>query len=65
MAENTKRAYAMDWREFTRWCSGRGLDPFPEDPQVGGLYLSALASGTAGCRAMGAASIERHLSGHA
>lgn len=62
-AGNTNRAYATDWREFTSWCRRRGFEPLPSDPQIVGLYLSALASGTTGCRAMSVASIQRRLSG--
>lgn len=62
-AGNTNRAYATDWREFTSWCRCRGFEPLPSDPQIVGLYLSALASGTTGCRSMSVASIQRRLSG--
>jgi len=62
-AENTNRAYATDWREFTSWCWRQGFEPLPSNPQIVSLYLSALASGTAGRRAMRVASIERRLSG--
>ena len=28
-AENTRRAYASDWRTFTAWCAQGGLEPLP------------------------------------
>ncbi len=58
-AENTHRAYAADWKHYTRWCARRGLSETPPEPQQIGLYLADLASaGGASVR-----SIERRLSG--
>jgi integrase len=61
---NTRRAYASDWKHFTSWCRRQGVDLFPPDPQVVGLYITACASGTAiGDRKPNAVStIERRLS---
>ena len=28
-AENTNKAYAADWKHFTRWCRLKGTDPLP------------------------------------
>ena len=28
-SENTLKAYARDWAQFTRWCRMRGADPLP------------------------------------
>ncbi|SFL11507.1 Site-specific recombinase XerD [Mesorhizobium albiziae] len=44
---NTRRAYASDWRHFTSWCRRQGLETFPPDPEVVGLYITARASGAA------------------
>lgn len=46
-APNTRRAYSADWAHFTAWCGRQGLTPLPPDPQVVGLYITALAAGTA------------------
>ncbi len=45
-APNTRRAYSADWAHFTAWCGRQGLTPLPPDPQVVGLYITALAAGT-------------------
>ena len=51
-SENTHRAYTADWRAYAAWCRKRGLfEPSP-DPQLIGLYLTALAP--SGSRAVGA-----------
>ncbi len=44
---NTRRAYAADWAHFTSWCRRQSVPPLPPDPQVVGLYVTALAAGTA------------------
>lgn len=44
---NTRRAYAADWAHFTSWCRRQSVAPLPPDPQVVGLYVTALAAGTA------------------
>lgn len=44
---NTRRAYASDWKQFASWCRRQGVDMFPPDPQVVGLYITAQASGKA------------------
>lgn len=43
-SENTKRAYASDWRDFSAWTTARGFDPLPADPAVVALYVTDLAS---------------------
>ena len=43
-AENTRRAYAADWRNFTTWASAAGLQPLPAAPETVGLYLAAEAA---------------------
>lgn len=63
---NTRRAYASDWKQFASWCRRQGFALMPPDPQTVGLYITALASGTAAGAATGGkksvASIERRLS---
>lgn len=44
---NTRRAYAADWKHFASWCRRQGVETFPPDAQVVGLYITACASGTA------------------
>jgi integrase len=63
-SDNTRRAYAADWRHFLKWADQQGLPPFPPDPQVIGLYIAAQASGAAdrGGRPSAVATIERRLS---
>ncbi|AWD23653.1 tyrosine-type recombinase/integrase [Fuscovulum blasticum] len=68
-SENTLKAYARDWAQFTRWCRMRGAEPLPPSPQLIGLYLADLAApgGKApsqpASRPLSVASIERRLSG--
>ncbi len=42
-AANTMRGYRSDWREFTAWCTGKGLDPLPAAPATITGYLTDLA----------------------
>ncbi|WP_374818690.1 site-specific integrase [Brucella grignonensis] len=63
---NTRRAYASDWKHFASWGRRQGVEMFPPDPQVVGLYITALASGSAAGTATGGkksvSTIERRLS---
>ncbi|WP_246658542.1 site-specific integrase [Mesorhizobium sp. GR13] len=64
---NTRRAYASDWKQFSSWCRRQGFALLPPDPQTVGLYITALASGSAtGAAPAGdkksVATIERRLS---
>ncbi|MBN9077938.1 MAG: site-specific integrase [Rhizobiales bacterium] len=68
---NTRRAYASDWHHFASWCRRQGFAPLPPDPQTVGLYITALASGSAVGTVLGGsapgvkrsvATIERRLS---
>jgi integrase len=43
IAENTKRAYAADWRDFSSWCTDHGLESLPAAPDTVALYLAAQA----------------------
>ena len=62
-AENTSKAYAADWKHFTRWCRLKGTDPLPPSPQMIGLYLTDLASPTGKALALSVSTIDRRLSG--
>lgn len=62
-AEATQRAYAADWRHYTRWCRHRGTDPLPPSPRLIGFYLADLVSPSEGGAARSVATIERRLSG--
>ena len=67
-AQATLRAYATDWAEFARWCRRKGIDPLIPAPEVVGLYLSDLASGSTGGGSTGGqarsvATLERRLAG--
>lgn len=63
-SQNTRRAYAADWRHFAAWCRREGLDAQTPDPQVAGLYITACASGapSVGGRRNAVSTIERRLS---
>ena len=68
-SENTRSAYAKDWRHFTSWCRREGFDPLPPSSQIICLYIAACASGTdagdakRGGPPLSVATIERRLSG--
>lgn len=63
---NTRRAYASDWKHFASWCRRQGFALMPPDPEVIGLYITALASGSTAGVATGekktVSTIERRLS---
>lgn len=66
-SENTRRAYASDWKHFSAWCRRQNLSPLPPDPEIVGLYITAYASGSAeatagrGNKANSVSTIERRL----
>ena len=62
-AENTNKAYAADWKHFTRWCRLKGTDPLPPSPEMIGLYLADLAAPTGKTPALSVSTIDRRLSG--
>ena len=62
-AENTNKAYAADWKHFTRWCRLKGTDPLPPSTELIGLYLTDLAAPTGKVPALSVSTIERRLSG--
>jgi integrase len=59
---NTRRAYTSDWKHFSSWCRRQGFATLPPDPQTVGLYITALASGTATGEKKSVSTIERRLS---
>jgi site-specific recombinase XerD len=44
-SENTRRAYAADWADFTTWCGVAGCAPLPATPIDVATYLARLADG--------------------
>ena len=60
---NTLAAYAADWAHFARWCRTKSVDPLPPSPEMIGLYLADLASGSGLSPALSASTIDRRLSG--
>ncbi|WP_189681971.1 tyrosine-type recombinase/integrase [Seohaeicola zhoushanensis] len=62
-SENTLKAYAKDWAHFARWCRMKGAEPLPPSPEMIGLYLADLASGSGPSPALAVSTIERRLSG--
>jgi integrase len=57
---NTRKAYASDWAQFSRWCRRKGFDACEPNPEVVGLYLAASASGD-GVPEAAVSTIERRL----
>lgn len=62
-SDNTRRAYDQDWAHFARWCRMKGTEPLPPSPEMIGLYLADLASGSAPSPALSVSTIDRRLSG--
>ncbi|RKF12356.1 integrase [Roseovarius spongiae] len=62
-AENTNKAYAADWKHFSRWCRLKGTEPLPPSAEMIGLYLTDLAAPTGPSPALSVSTIERRLSG--
>jgi len=68
-AENTNKAYAADWKHFSRWCRLRGTEPLPPSPEMIGLYLTDLAAPSgpspsqSASRHLSVSTIDRRLSG--
>jgi integrase len=62
-AENTNKAYAADWKHFSRWCRLKGTEPLPPSPEMVGLYVADLAAATGKAPALSVSTIERRLSG--
>jgi integrase len=68
-SDNTLKAYAKDWAHFTRWCRKKGTEALPPSPEMIGLYLADLASGSgpspsqSASRPLSVSTIDRRLSG--
>ncbi|MGI3171322.1 tyrosine-type recombinase/integrase [Pseudooceanicola sp. C21-150M6] len=62
-SENTLKAYSKDWAHFARWCRMKGAEPLPPAPEIIGLYLADLASGSGPSPALSVSTIDRRLSG--
>ncbi len=62
-SENTLKAYTKDWTHFARWCRMKGAEPLPPSPEMLGLYLADLASGSGPSPALSVSTIDRRLSG--
>ena len=68
-SDNTLKAYAKDWALFARWCRMKGAEPLPPSPEIIGLYLADLASGSgpspsqSASRPLSVSTIDRRLSG--
>lgn len=43
-ADNTRRAYANDWKFFEAWCMTQGVSAMPCPPELVALYAAHLAS---------------------
>ncbi len=62
LAENTRRAYAYCWRQFTAWCHTERYRPLPADPVIVAAYLAELAVPPGGGRATSVSTITVALS---
>jgi integrase len=62
-SDNTLKAYTKDWSHFTRWCRMKGAEPLPPSPEMIGLYLADLASGSGPSPTLSVSTIDRRLSG--
>jgi len=62
-SDNTLKAYAKDWAHFARWCRMKGADALPPSPEMIGLYLADLASGSGPSPTLSVSTIDRRLSG--
>jgi integrase len=59
-SSNTRKAYASDWTQFSRWCRRKGFDVSEPRAEVVGLFLAASASGD-GTPKAAVSTIERRL----
>ncbi|MDE4175386.1 tyrosine-type recombinase/integrase [Phaeobacter sp. PT47_59] len=62
-SDNTLKAYAKDWAHFARWCRMKGAEALPPSPEMIGLYLADLASGSGPSPPLSVSTIDRRLSG--
>lgn len=61
-SEATRRAYASDWRHFSRWCQQNRLVFLPAVPETVALYVAHLSQPGGGEKPRAVATITRHLS---
>lgn len=68
-SENTRRAYASDWRAFSSWCSVAGLEALPALPSTLAVYVAHLVEAgrkaSTITRAVAAISAAHKAAGHA
>jgi integrase len=57
-AQNTRRAYAADWRSFEAWARGQGFEPLPPSGELVALYVASLSR-----EGLRVSTIERAVSG--
>lgn len=43
LSENTKRAYRIQWDQFSAWCLVRGIEPLPSTPEIVCVFISWMA----------------------
>ena len=43
LAPATRQMYAGAWRQWERWCQGRGLQPLPASPEALAAFLAERA----------------------
>jgi integrase len=60
-ADNTRRAYEADWRQFASWLRRQGLAETPPDPEAVGLHLASQVERPGA--ELSVATLERRLSG--
>lgn len=44
LALSTRQTYDISWRQWERWCSGRGLHPLPAAPEALAVFLTEKAT---------------------
>jgi len=43
LAPSTRETYACGWRQWARWCEGRGISPLPAQPEALAAFLAERA----------------------
>ncbi len=43
LTASTRETYACGWRQWERWCHGRGIDPLPAPPEAVAVFLTERA----------------------
>ncbi len=62
LAENTRKAYAYYWRQFTTWCQTQGYGALPADPVIVAAFLAELAPPPDGAKGASVSTITIALS---